>query len=48
MPAGQVDLRHIAELSVFVGEKMPCQVIEIDRNRGRIILSRRHALKPTA
>ena len=45
MPAGQVDLRHIAELNVFVGEKMPCEVMEIDRNRGRIILSRRHALE---
>jgi len=41
MPAGQVDLRHIAELSVFVGEKMPCEVTEVDRQRGRIILSRR-------
>jgi small subunit ribosomal protein S1 len=45
MPAGQVDLRHIAELSVFIGEKMPCEVIEIDRNRGRIILSRRSTLE---
>lgn len=45
MPAGQVDLRHIAELSVFVGEKMPCEVMEIDRNRGRIILSRRQAME---
>ena len=41
MPAGQVVLRHIEDLSVFVGEKMPCEVIELDRRRGRIILSRR-------
>lgn len=45
MPAGQVDLRHIAELEVFIGEKMPCEVIEIDRQRARIILSRRSALE---
>lgn len=45
MPAGQVDLRHVADLSVFIGEKMPCEVIEIDRQRGRIILSRRAALE---
>lgn len=47
MPAGQVDLRHIADLSVFIGEKMPCEVVEIDRSRGggRIILSRRKALE---
>lgn len=45
MPAGQVDLRHIAELSVFVGEKMPCEVMEVDKKRGRIILSRRQTLE---
>lgn len=45
MPAGQVDLRHIDDLSVFVGEKMPCEIIELDRNRGRIILSRRSTLQ---
>ena len=41
MPAGQVDVRHIEDLSVFVGEKMPCEIIELDKNRGRIVLSRR-------
>ena len=45
MPAGQVDVRHIAELSVFVGEKMPCEVTEVDRQRGRIILSRRKTME---
>lgn len=45
MPAGQVDIRHVAELEVFIGEKMPCEVIEIDRQRARIILSRRSALE---
>jgi small subunit ribosomal protein S1 len=45
MPAGQVDLRFHADLSVFVGEKMPCEVKEVDRTRGRIILSRRAALE---
>jgi ribosomal protein S1 len=45
MPAGQVDVRHIADLNVFVGEKMPCEVIEVDRQRGRIILSRRSTMQ---
>lgn len=45
MPAGQVDLRHIADLAVFVGEKMPCEVIEVDRHKGRIILSRKVTLQ---
>ncbi len=44
MPAGQVDLRHIADLSVFVGDKMTCEVIELDRRRSRIVLSRRGPL----
>ncbi len=45
MPAGQVDLRHIDDLSVFVGEKFPCEVIELERSRGRIILSRRKPMQ---
>ncbi|UCD75425.1 MAG: S1 RNA-binding domain-containing protein [Phycisphaerales bacterium] len=45
MPAGQVDIRHVPDLAVFVGEKMPCEVIEIDRQRARIILSRRSHLE---
>lgn len=45
MPAGHVDLRHINELDVFIGEKMPCEVIELDRKRGRIILSRKSHLE---
>ncbi len=44
MPAGQVDLRHVPDLGVFVGEKMPCEVMEIDRSRARIILSRKSHL----
>ncbi|MHC4416559.1 MAG: 30S ribosomal protein S1 [Planctomycetota bacterium] len=45
MPAGQADLRHIEDLSVFVGEKLPCEIVELDRTRGRIILSRRRILE---
>lgn len=45
MPAGQVDLRHIKELDAFIGEKMPCEVMEINRERARIILSRRNVLE---
>lgn len=45
MPAGQVALEHIADLSVFVGEKMKCTVTRIDRSgRGNIVLSRRDVL----
>ena len=46
MPASQVDLDHIKDLSVFVGEKMECQVQRIDRRgKGNIVLSRREILQ---
>ncbi len=45
MPAGQVDIRHIENLAQFIGEKMTCEVIELDRRTGRLILSRRHSLE---
>lgn len=42
MPASQVDIHRIEDLSVFVGEKMACKVIRVDRGgRGNITLSRR-------
>ena len=44
MPAGQVDIRHIDDLSDFVGKKLACEVLEMDRQRGRMILSRRSVL----
>lgn len=46
MPASQVSLDHIADLSVFIGEKMVCQVDRVDRRgKGNIVLSRRNLLK---
>ncbi|MFG0285185.1 MAG: 30S ribosomal protein S1 [Phycisphaerales bacterium JB039] len=46
MPASQVSLDHIDDLSVFVGEKMTCQVQRVDRRgKGNVILSRRDILK---
>ncbi|MCA9288408.1 MAG: S1 RNA-binding domain-containing protein [Phycisphaerales bacterium] len=46
MPAGQVSLDHIPDLSVFVGEKLTCQVQRVDkRGAGNIVLSRRDILQ---
>ncbi len=46
MPASQVSLDHIADLSVFVGEKLKCRVSRVDRvGRGNIVLSRRDLLE---
>lgn len=45
MPASQVDVHRIEDLSVFVGQKLPCKVTRIDRSgRGNITLSRRDVL----
>ncbi|MGV6814900.1 MAG: 30S ribosomal protein S1 [Phycisphaerales bacterium] len=45
MPASQVDINHIPDLSVFVGEKMACEVQKIDRRgQGNILLSRRDVI----
>jgi len=41
MPAGQVDIRHIADISVFLGQKFPCLIIELRKEKGRIVLSRK-------
>ncbi len=46
MPASQVALEHIADLNVFVGEKLKCRVSRVDRiGRGNIVLSRRDLLE---
>ncbi len=46
MPASQVALDHIQDLSVFVGEKLKCRVSRVDRiGRGNIVLSRRDLLE---
>lgn len=45
MPASQVALDRIPDFSVFVGEKMKCAVVRVERaGKGNIILSRREVL----
>jgi ribosomal protein S1 len=43
MPAGQADLRSLPDVSVLLGEKFPCKIIELRKEKGRLILSRRAA-----
>jgi small subunit ribosomal protein S1 len=45
MPASQVSLERIPDLSVMIGEKVTCQVAQLDkRGKGNIVLSRRDLL----
>ncbi|MSR45303.1 MAG: 30S ribosomal protein S1 [Phycisphaerales bacterium] len=45
MPAAQVDLRHVEDISIFLGQKLQCEIVELRRNRGRMLLSRRRFLE---
>jgi len=45
MPMGQVGGDRVVDPSVFVGEKMKCTVVRVDRSgKGNIVLSRREVL----
>lgn len=46
MPASQVDIDRVPDMSVFVGEKMTCEIQKVDkRGQGNIVLSRRDILQ---
>jgi small subunit ribosomal protein S1 len=45
MPAGQIDVRHIPDISIFLNEKMTCRVTQLDRKRGSLRLSRRAVIE---
>jgi small subunit ribosomal protein S1 len=44
MPASQVDIRHLPDISVLLGEKFPCKILEMRKEKGRMVLSRKAAL----
>jgi len=45
MPASQVAVGRVEDLSGEIGQSYVCQVIEVDRDRKRIVLSRRRVLE---
>ncbi|MBS0198320.1 MAG: S1 RNA-binding domain-containing protein [Planctomycetes bacterium] len=46
MPASQVAIERVPDLSIFVGEKLKCKVVRVERvGRGNIVLSRRDVLE---
>lgn len=45
VPASQVDLRPVKDLSDFVGEALRLKVIELDRSRRKVVLSRKKVLE---
>jgi small subunit ribosomal protein S1 len=45
LPASLVDLRRVRDLAPFVGTELECKIIELDRNRNNVVLSRRAFLE---
>lgn len=45
LPASQVDVRRVNDLSPYVGQRMKVKIIELNRRRNRVIISRRAILE---
>jgi len=45
LPASLVDLRRVRDLEPFIGQEIEAKVIELDRNRNNVVLSRRAHLE---
>jgi small subunit ribosomal protein S1 len=41
LPASLIDVRKTRELISYIGEKCQCKIIEVDRNRNNVVLSRK-------
>src|ERR1700726_2042786 len=47
LPASLVDLRRVRDLHPFVGKTLDAKIIELDKNRNNVVLSRRAYLEET-
>ena len=45
LPASLVDIRRVRNLESFLGQKLECKVIELNRSRNNVVLSRRAVLE---
>ncbi|MBU4193995.1 MAG: 30S ribosomal protein S1, partial [Actinobacteria bacterium] len=45
LPASLVDLRRVKDLNQFIGQKLEAKIIELDKNRNNVVLSRRAHLE---
>jgi small subunit ribosomal protein S1 len=45
LPASLVDLRRVKDLAAYLGQRLEARVIEMDRNRNNVVLSRRVVLE---
>ncbi len=47
LPASLVEMRRVRDLMPYVGETLECKIIELDKNRNNVVLSRRKFLEET-
>ncbi|MCC5946927.1 MAG: 30S ribosomal protein S1 [Nitriliruptoraceae bacterium] len=47
LPASLVEMRRVRDLTPYVGEQLECKIIELDKNRNNVVLSRRKFLEET-
>ncbi|MBQ7503178.1 30S ribosomal protein S1 [bacterium] len=45
VPASHVDVRPVRDLSEYVGEQLSLKVLEVDKNRHKVVLSRKKAVE---
>ena len=47
LPASLVELRRVKDLAPYVGQKIQAKILELDRQRNNVVLSRRAVLEAT-
>jgi small subunit ribosomal protein S1 len=45
IPASHLDLKYVPDLSVFVGQNLKLEIIELDRKKNRVVLSHKNVLE---
>lgn len=45
LPASLVDLKRVKDLESYVGQELECKIVEMDRNRNNVVLSRKAAME---
>jgi small subunit ribosomal protein S1 len=45
LPASLVEMRRVRDLQPYVGQELECRIIELDKNRNNVVLSRRRFLE---
>ena len=45
LPASLVEMRRVRDLQPYVGKELECRIIELDKNRNNVVLSRRKFLE---